>query len=217
MRTVRVSVRERGSEWSEGSPSLLIRTLPTSTEGPALIMLTLHTPLPPSTAASILLMLTLPSKAAPILLMLTLTLPFPTFTAVPILLMITSVFLPVVFFMELQPCFQCKDLHAAFVHQIGHLLSLDHPDGQGGDLAPTLAPEVLAAIARGNATDGGASPICYADVTRKLRATEHQCCPPLFPSLGSLLPRGSPPRVDHLPSRSAHSTRPTPPTHQVEW
>merc|ERR1712196_456821 len=37
--------------------------------------------------------------------------------------------LPLAFFQFVAPCWECHDLRAAAIHEIGHLLSLDHPLG----------------------------------------------------------------------------------------
>jgi len=90
-----------------------------------------------------------------------------TITQTNILLPLFSTFaivlMPIVYFLELQPCFQCKDLRSALIHQIGHLLSLDHPDGQGPEKKVSLAADVLHSIGKGFSSDGGGIPMRKAD------------------------------------------------------
>eukprot|EP00966_Prymnesium_polylepis_P253557 5860813-Prymnesium_polylepis.2 len=45
-------------------------------------------------------------------------------------------FAPMVFVLEIQPCFTCRDFRAAAVHEIGHLLSLEHPVGNATAMLP---------------------------------------------------------------------------------
>ena len=40
------------------------------------------------------------------------------------------------------PCFACRDFHASVVHEIGHLLSLDHPTGSDSTIPLIIDPQM---------------------------------------------------------------------------